>query len=155
MSSFGHQNQGSGGDGGSSQQVSELREELKQRDQIIRRLKEEAQEKLSITREEANQVASGDLMAKDRECESLKSQIEVLTGKLATQETLLIQEKTKVKEVIQAQRDVRKSINASNSKRNADFSSPGRPEYGGTNIQSSAQNSRKNNIGGGNVSITM
>ena len=64
--------------------MSELREELKQRDQIIRRLKEEAQEKLSITREEASQVASGDLMAKERENESLKSQIEVLTGKLAT-----------------------------------------------------------------------
>ncbi len=39
----------------------ELREQLKQRDQIIRRLKEEAQEKLSLTREEANQVASSDL----------------------------------------------------------------------------------------------
>ena len=47
-------------------------------------------------------MASGDLMVKDRECESLKSQIEVLTGKLATSESLLMQEKTKVKEVIQA-----------------------------------------------------
>ena len=103
MSSFGHNNQGgAGGDanGQATQQVSELREELKQRDQIIRRLKEEAQEKLSITREEASQVASGDLKAKERECESLKSQIQVLTSKMATQESLLIQEKTKVKEVI-------------------------------------------------------
>ena len=85
-------------------------------------------------------------MVKERECESLKSQIEVLTGKLATSESLLMQEKTKVKEVIQAQRDVRKSINASNTKRSAEFSSPGRPEYGGTNIPASAQKSRKNNL---------
>ena len=68
MSSLGNNNQG--GDG---QQAGELLEQLKQRDQIIRRLKEEAQEKLSITREEANQVASGDMMVKERECESLKS----------------------------------------------------------------------------------
>ena len=53
MSSMGNNNQKqmqSNEEGGQQ----ELREQLKQRDQIIRRLKEEAQEQLSVTREEAN-----------------------------------------------------------------------------------------------------
>lgn len=64
--------------------MKELREQLKQRDQIIGRLKEESQEKMSLTREEANQVASSDILAKERECESLKSQVSLLTHKLAS-----------------------------------------------------------------------
>ena len=75
-------------------------------------------------------------MKKNRECDSLKHQVELLTGKLATTEERLKQEKNKVKEVIQAQRDVRKSINASNSKRDADYSSPGNPR---SNVRSSQQ----------------
>jgi len=39
-------------------------------------------------------------MVKTRECETLKSQIELLTNKLATSDSLLKQEKNKVKEVI-------------------------------------------------------
>ena len=55
---------------------------------------------------------------------------------------------------------MRKSINASNSKRNAEFSSPGRPEYGGTHVQpSSAQFARKSNNNlnatGAGVGITL
>ena len=92
---------------------------------------------MSLTREEANQVASSDIQAKERECDSLKIQVTTLTQKLASSDERLQREKTKVKEVIQAQRDVRKSINASSGKRDPDFSSPGAPD------QSSAQKPRR------------
>ena len=55
---------------------------------------------MSLTREEANQVASSDILAKERECESLKSQVSLLTHKLASTDERLQREKTKVKEVI-------------------------------------------------------
>lgn len=64
----------------------------------------------------------------------------MLSEKIISSEERLKQEKNKVKEVIQAQRDVRKNINASNSKRDsADFSSPGKPD------PASTSNSRRNN----------
>ena len=87
-------------------------------------------------------MASSDLLVKQHECESLQSQVELLTSKLATQEERLRKEKTKVQEVIQAQRDVRKSISASSSKREPELSSPGKPgpSYG---QPSSAQKSRR------------
>lgn len=66
----------------------------------------------------------------------------MLAAKLASQEERLKQEKNKVKEVIQAQRDVRKSINASSSKREPDLSSPGKPDARDY-MPSSAQKSRK------------
>ena len=55
-----------------------------------------------MTREEANQVASGDLMAKESENQALRSQVEILTQRLAATEEKLKSEKSKVKEVIQA-----------------------------------------------------
>lgn len=67
----------------------------------------------------------GDLNAKEAEVDALKTQVQELRAKLESSDSKLRQEKNKVKEVIQAQRDVRRSINALNSKNET---SPGKPD---------------------------
>lgn len=86
------------------------------------------------------------LQDRERECDQLRSQMATMAAKLASTEEKLQQEKNKVKEVIQAQRDVRRSINASASKRDSDFGSPGQPDLNLQPQNSSSKAGRRRGV---------